>query len=76
MERRNTKSKLKKEFRAHHDYINVEEFIKLLNILKKYQQDVDIMIEAKMKDEALFRLMRELRYLTNYEFIDETSFKI
>ena len=70
------KSKLKKEFRAHHDYINVEEFIKLLNILKKYQQDVDIMIEAKMKDEALFRLMRELRYLTNYEFIDETSFKI
>ena len=32
------------------------------------------MIEAKKKDEALFKLVRELKYLTNYQFIDETSF--
>ena len=70
------KSYLKKEFRSHHDYIDVQEFIKFLNFLKKYNKDLDIMIEAKMKDEALFRLIRELKYLTNYEFIDETSFKI
>ena len=32
------------------------------------------MIEAKMKDDALFRLVRELKYKTNYRFIDDTSF--
>ena len=34
------------------------------------------MIEAKMKDEALFRLVRELKYKTNYKFIDETTFEV
>ena len=68
------KSKLKKEFRAHHDYINVQDFIAFMQILKKFNQDVDIMIEAKMKDEALFRLVRELKYLTDYHFKDESSF--
>ena len=32
------------------------------------------MIEAKMKDEALFRLVRELKYKTDYKFIDDTTF--
>ena len=36
--------------------------------------DFDVMIEAKQKEEALFRLVRELRYKTNYEFIDATTF--
>lgn len=65
-----------KEFRSHHDYINVNEFISLLSILKKHNRDVDIMIEAKAKDEAMFKLIRELKYQTNYNFIDETSFKL
>ena len=32
------------------------------------------MLEAKEKDEALFRLTRQLKYLTNYNFIDESTF--
>ena len=68
--------KSKKEYRSHHDYINVDNFIEFLTILQKYNQDIDIMIEAKAKDEALFRLMRELKYKTNYKFIDETSFEL
>ena len=32
------------------------------------------MIEAKAKDMALFKLTRELKYKTNYKFIDETTF--
>ena len=39
-------------------------------------KDFDIMIEAKAKDEAMFKLIRELKYKTNYNFIDETSFEI
>ena len=56
-------SKSKKEFRSHHDYINIKEFIIFLDMIKKYNRDIDIMIEAKMKDDALFRLIRQLRYL-------------
>lgn len=68
--------KSKKEFRSHHDYIDSDKFIEFLSILQNYQKDIDIMIEAKAKDEAMFRLIRELKYKTNYKFIDETSFEI
>jgi len=70
------KSKLKKEFRSHHDYINSDEFITFLELLKKYNFDVDIMLEAKAKDEALFKLVRELKYKTDYIFLDETTFTL
>lgn len=70
------KSKTKKDFRSHNDYINVDAFINFIDILKPFNHDVDIMIEAKAKDEALFRLVRELKYKTNYTFIDDTSFEV
>lgn len=66
--------KNKREFRSHHDYIDIDEFIKLLSILKKYNISVDIMIEAKAKDDAMFKLIRELKYKSDYKFIDDTSF--
>ena len=70
------KSKLKKEFRSHSDYINKECFIKFINILKKQDKDIDIMLEAKAKDDAVSRLVRCLKYKTNYKFLDETTFII
>ena len=69
-------SKNKKEFRSHSDYINSDDFISFINFLKRYDRDVDVMIEAKAKDDALFRLVRELKYKTDYKFIDDTSFEI
>lgn len=68
--------KNKHEYRSHHEWIQVEEFRKFLSMLKKEDTNVDIMLEAKGKDEALFRLIRQLKYQTNYEFIEETSFKV
>ncbi|MBE6158190.1 MAG: UV DNA damage repair endonuclease UvsE [Firmicutes bacterium] len=70
------KSNLKKEFRAHHDYINLYTFIEFIEKIKFVNKDFDIMIEAKAKDDALYRLVRGLKYKTNYNFIDETSFII
>ena len=70
------KSKLKKEFRSHNDYINKECFIKFINILKKQDKDIDIMLEAKAKDDAISRLVRCLKYETNYKFLDEATFII
>lgn len=68
--------KNKRDYRAHNEYIDSDKFIEFLAILSNYRYDVDIMLEAKGKDEALFRLVRELKYKTNYNFIDESSFKI
>ena len=34
------------------------------------------MLEAKAKDDAISRLVRELKYKTSYKFIDETSFSL
>lgn len=68
--------KSKKEIRSHHDYINSDTFIDFIEKIKFCNIDFDVMIEAKQKDEALFRLVRELKYKTNYEFLDETTFII
>ena len=68
--------KNKKEFRTHHMYIDYKKFIKFIDILKEFNQDVDIILECKGKDEALFRLIKQLKFYTNYTFIDETTFVV
>ena len=70
------KSKLKKEFRSHHDYINSDTFIDFIEKIKFIKKDFDVMIEAKAKDDALYRLTREIKYKTNYKFIDESTFMV
>ncbi len=68
------KNRTKKDFRSHHDYIQVDDFICFLEEVKSYTSTLDVMIEAKQKDVALFQLIRELKYKTDYRFIDETTF--
>ncbi len=68
------KANNKKDIRSHNDYIDVDTFIAFIEEIKHLPYDIDIMLEAKEKDEALFRLVRNLKYKTNYTFIDETTF--
>lgn len=70
------KSKLKKEMRSHGEYIDSNAFISFLECVKSFSNSLDIMLEVKAKDDALFRLVRELKYKTNYRFIDETTFEV
>lgn len=70
------KSKLKKEIRSHNDYIDSCAFISFLEEMKLFTDELDIMLEAKAKDDALFRLVRELKYKTSYIVIDETTFEV
>ena len=70
------KNNSKKDIRSHHDYIDVDSFINFIESIKHLNFDIDIMIEAKEKDEAIFRLIRNLKYKTNYNFIDDTTFEI
>ena len=68
--------KSKKEKRSHNEYISSDDFIKFIKFLKRYNKDVDIMLEAKGKDLALVKLVYELKFKENYHFIDESSFTI
>lgn len=69
------KNNTKKDFRSHHDYINVDDFILFLDKIKPLNKNIDIMLECKAKDEALFRLVAQLKY-HNYTFIDESTIKL
>lgn len=63
-----------KNKRAHNDYINSDDFIDFLERIKFTNRDFDVMIEAKKKDEALFKLIRELKYKTDYRIEKNTIF--
>jgi len=69
------KNNTKKEFRSHHDFINIQDFILFLEKISPLNKDIDIMLECKAKDEALFKLVRQLKYY-NYQFIDDTTIKL
>lgn len=64
----------KKNKRSHHDYINSDDFIKFIEKIKFIDRDLDVMIEAKQKDDALFRLIRELKYKTDYKIEGTTIY--
>ncbi len=63
-----------KNKRSHNDYIDSDDFIDFLEKIKFTNRDFDVMIEAKKKDDALFRLVRELKYKTNYKIEKNTIF--
>lgn len=68
--------KNEKEFRSHADYINKEMFLTFLRTIKGSVDQIDCMIEAKQKDNALFRLVRELKKEKDLEFTSQASFII
>ena len=68
--------KSKKDFRSHSVFIDYKNFIKMLNIFKNYTSSLDIMLECKGKDEALFLLSKKLKYTENIKFINNSTFEI
>ena len=68
--------KNEKEFRAHADYIDSNMFLTFLHTVKGSVDQIDCMIEAKQKDNALFQLVSDLKSHSDIEWIDQSSFKI
>ncbi|CAI8724816.1 MULTISPECIES: UV DNA damage repair endonuclease UvsE [Bacillus] len=62
--------------RAHADFINADTFLSFLQKIKGSVSQIDCMIEAKKKDESLFRLIRDLGTKSEVEMIDGGSFYI
>ena len=63
-----------KRFRAHHDFVDAGMFLDFLRKIRGTVDRIDCMIEAKQKDEALFRLAGELEREPDMERIDGASF--
>lgn len=49
--------KSEKAFRSHADFVDPEFILPLIDVLKELKVDVDMMIEAKAKDQALLKLV-------------------
>lgn len=65
-----------KHFRAHADLIEADMLWDFIEVAKGTVEQVDIMIEAKKKDEALFRLVEEIRKNKKVEWASAASFHL
>ncbi|WP_186672876.1 UV DNA damage repair endonuclease UvsE [Sporosarcina sp. BP05] len=61
-------------FRHHSDYVDVDMFFSFLKEIKGSVPQIDCMIEAKKKDEALFNVIKEVKNRDDVEMIDGSSF--
>ena len=63
--------------RKHSDYIYADDFVDFIDKVKIFNTDIDIMLECKEKDIALFQLVDDIKLLRpNYKWIDETTFEV
>ncbi|OIK15952.1 UV damage endonuclease UvsE [Bacillus sp. MUM 116] len=68
--------KSQKAFRHHADFVDMDMFFQFLKEIKGSVLQIDCMIEAKSKDEALFHLMEEIKARDDVEIIDGSSFHL
>lgn len=59
--------------RSHADYIHTPDLLQFFRSIAAHTPELDVMIEAKMKDEALFRLMEELKQEAGIELVDDAT---
>ena len=61
--------------RKHSDFINAKDFVIFLENIKHFNTDIDIMLECKEKDLALFKLTDDIKELKpEYNWVDKTTF--
>lgn len=58
------------DFRSHHDFVNTDDLYPFLKLARDFDRDIDVMVEAKHKDRAMFKLVKEL---ANYPMIKQTG---
>ncbi|SCZ00811.1 UV DNA damage repair endonuclease UvsE [Alkaliphilus peptidifermentans] len=64
-----------KQPKAHADFVDVSFLMEFINKAKDLDYDFDVMIEAKKKDDALFKLMEDLKLQDNIEILSGASIK-
>ncbi|MTI85477.1 MAG: UV DNA damage repair endonuclease UvsE [Firmicutes bacterium] len=46
---------------SHHDYVDPGDLYPFLTIMREHNRDFDVMVEAKQKDRAMFKLVQDLK---------------
>lgn len=63
--------------RKHADFINANDFVQFLESIKVYNRDIDVMLECKEKDVALYKLAEDIKSIKpQYKWIDNTTFQL
>ncbi len=62
--------------RSHADYIHTPDLLQFLRSIADQTPQLDIMLEAKMKDSALFRLFDELKDEDGIELVDDATLRV
>lgn len=61
--------------RKHSDFIDPKDFVAFLENIKSFNTDIDIMLECKEKDLALFKLTTDIKKLKpEYKWVDKGTF--
>lgn len=68
--------KEQKSFRHHADYVDASSVKSFLNLAKKVNRDFDIMVEAKMKDSAMFKLVKDLSEYDDITQVDQSTLRL
>lgn len=66
--------KEKEKDKRHHDFIQAERFYAFLALIAGTVDQLDVMIEAKQKDKALFRLTEDLQAMPRIDMQTQASF--
>ncbi len=62
--------------RSHHDYVEAKDLYSFLLASKVYRIDLDVMVEAKQKDKAMFGLVEELGKNRHIKILNKASINI
>lgn len=63
--------------RKHADFIDGKDFVEFIELCKPLNKDIDIMLEAKKKDLALFNLAGSIKKLRkDWKWIDSSTFEL
>lgn len=64
------------DLRSHHDFVNPEDLLFFLKAASPYRRDIDIMVEAKKKDLAMFSLVGDLSALPGIKPVNRAALEI
>jgi len=63
--------------RKHADYISAEDLVEFLEKAKVLDRNFDVMLECKQKDEALYKLVKDIKVIRpQYKWVDNSTFEL
>ncbi len=68
--------KSEKDQRGHADYVEEVPLLRFLRMIREVTPELDVMIEAKMKDASLFRLVDKLKRQEDVKLMDQTTIEL